>query len=137
MMPEAFASFVGVTGLTRAEVAVIQSVVEMLRSGDTAGYSELWRVLVLAGQQAAAGKGKERHAHAGVPFEEQDIVMIGKALGSNHFELGQALKKTRESARLSPARAIRELLGAINYLAAAVLLLEQQLDASDAHQERA
>lgn len=131
MMPQAFASFVGVTGLTRAEVAVIERIVELLRSGDTAGYSELWRVLTLAAQQAAVGKGQERHARAGVPFEKQDIVTIGEALGSNHFELGQALKKTRESARLAPTAAIRELLGAINYLAAAVLLLERELAAKE------
>jgi hypothetical protein len=131
-MPTAFASFVGVTGLTRAEVAVLEQVVELLRSGQASGYSELWRVLTLAAKQAAMGKGRERHGRAGVPFEQQDIVTIGEALGSNHFELGQALKKARESARLPPARAIVELLGAINYLAAAVLLLERELAAPQA-----
>jgi hypothetical protein len=47
-------------------------------------------------------------------------------MGSNHFEIGQACKKALESARLSPEKAVAELLGAINYLAAAVILRERE-----------
>jgi hypothetical protein len=99
-----------------------------LRAPVVAGeqYGELRRVLDLALDQAASGKGRERHALAGQPFEEQPIVVIGEWLGSNHFELGQAVKKLRESARLKPGPAKREILGSINYAAAAYLLLEQQ-----------
>jgi hypothetical protein len=90
------------------------------------GYTELRRVLALAVEQASTGKGRERHATPGERFEDQPIVQLGAWLGSDHFELGQAVKKLLESARLKPGPAKREILGAINYAAAAVLLLEQQ-----------
>ena len=38
----------------------------------------------------------------------------------------QAMKKAQESSRMEPDRAIAELLGAINYLASAVLIIEEQ-----------
>jgi hypothetical protein len=88
-------------------------------------YAELRRVLDLALDQAANGKGKERHALEGERFEDQQIVQLGAWMGSNHFELGQAVKKLLESARLKPGPAKREILGAINYAAAAVILLER------------
>ena len=88
-------------------------------------YIELARVLGLALEQAQSGKGKERHARPGQRLEDQLIVQLGLELGSNHYELGQACKKALESARLPRERAVPELLGAINYLAAAVLVLER------------
>lgn len=39
------------------------------------------------------------------------------------FPLGQAMKKIQECQRMDPDAAKRELLGAINYLAAAILYL--------------
>jgi len=42
------------------------------------------------------------------------------------YQLGQAMKKTQEASRLPNDRARAELLGAINYLAAAYLLLEER-----------
>ncbi len=87
------------------------------------GYDSLRGVLADAVHQASVGKGKERHAEDSEPFELQKIVEIGRRLGSNHFELGQAIKKGYESARMKPGAARRELLGAINYLAAAILIL--------------
>ena len=51
------------------------------------------------------------------------IMEIGRMVGSG-YPLGQAMKKAQESARMPPDRAKAELLGAINYLAAAYLLLE-------------
>lgn len=92
------------------------------------GYESLARVLQEALDQAAAGKGKERHANEGEAFEDQQIVQLGEWLGSNHFQLGQAAKKLLESARLPPDRARREILGAINYAAAAVIQ-QDRLDA--------
>jgi hypothetical protein len=92
-------------------------------------HQSLVDVFDLALAQTAGGKGAERHGSAGTPFEAQPIVTIGKGLGSNHFELGQAIKKLYESARLfslgrvNAARA--ELLGAINYVGAAHSLLEE------------
>jgi hypothetical protein len=83
-------------------------------------------VLHRAREQAALGKGLERHATAGEAFEDQQIVQLGAWMGSTHFEVGQACKKSLESTRLPPDRAVRELLGAINYLAAAVILIERK-----------
>lgn len=89
-------------------------------------YHHLARTLALAYEQAAKGKGKERHASEGEPFHEQQIVRLGEWLGSNHFEIGQASKKGLESVRLPKERGMAELLGAINYLAAAHILRSRE-----------
>lgn len=81
------------------------------------GFEELEDVLGGALDQAAVGKGRERHGEDGVPFGEQLIAR----LAPYPFCVGQACKKAIESVRLSSDRAERELLGAINYLAAEVL----------------
>lgn len=91
---------------------------------DKERYRLLRDVLDRAYLQASVGKGRERHA-SGEPFEEQLIVRIGHHLGdSTVFNIGQAWKKSGESLRMPKDRAIAELLGAINYLAGAVVLLE-------------
>lgn len=95
------------------------------------GYDQLRRVLAMAVEQAARGKGKERHATPGEPFELQQIVTIGKWLGSFDGEVFQACKKAIEAKRLPKRKAINELLGSINYLAAAVLLAELLLSDDD------
>jgi hypothetical protein len=89
-------------------------------------YHTLERVLTDAMEQASRGKGKERHAD-GEPFENQKICVIGRWLKDSPVAgpLQQAVKKTVESSRLSGERAINELRGAINYLAAAIILLEE------------
>jgi hypothetical protein len=91
------------------------------------GYEKLRAVLDRAIEQAAKGKGHERHAVEGQPFEEQPIVGLGRWMNHTGFNVGQACKKALESTRLEPAAAVRELLGAINYLAGAVVLLEDHL----------
>lgn len=88
-------------------------------------YATLRRVLDHALEQASVGKGAARHAQPGVPFEEQPLVQICQWLGSNHFALGQAIKKLTESSRLPREAALREILGAINYAAAAFLVRER------------
>lgn len=88
------------------------------------GYEALYRILCEALEQSASGKGRERHA-SGEPWEEQPIVEICRWLGSNHGTLFQAIKKLRESARLRPEAARREMLGAIVYTAAAIYYLEE------------
>ena len=88
------------------------------------GYDPLRHVLQLAFDQAAKGKGKERHA-TDKPFLEQPIMEIARMVGPG-YQLGQAMKKTQEASRLPNDRARAELLGAINYLAAAYLLLEER-----------
>lgn len=89
-------------------------------------YAALKKVLNLAFAQASEGKGKERHA-SGEKFEEQPICQIQRGLGSADFALGQAIKKCYETHKLkhNPAK-IAELLGAINYIAAAVIILQEQ-----------
>lgn len=89
-------------------------------------YATLRKVLDDALDQAANGKGKERHASPGQRFEDQEIVAGCRDLGSNHGPLFQVRKKAKESARLPRAAARRELLGAIVYAAAAVIWLDEQ-----------
>lgn len=87
----------------------------------TQGYASLDLVLKAALNQAADGKGKERHAE-GEPFQEQPIIWIEKYFKS--YQLGQAVKKIHESQRLPYEQAVGELLGAINYLAARIIFLK-------------
>ena len=85
------------------------------------GYEALGLALGQAVAQAARGKGSERHSYDGEAFSDQLIFEIPRRLGAcgSGFLLGQAVKKIYESARLEPGRARAEILGAINYLAAA------------------
>jgi hypothetical protein len=91
------------------------------------GYERLDGVLQRAYHQASRGKGLERHAN-NLPFHEQDIAVIGRKHGLG-FNTGQAEKKTREAHgmlnRDNPQAAIQEILGAIVYLASAVMLIEE------------
>lgn len=91
------------------------------------GYTSLAGVLVDALNQAQYGKGKERHQQGDTPFESQPILEIGRMVGVGS-PMGQVIKKTQEASRLPKERAIAELLGAINYAAAAILLLKEQAD---------
>ncbi len=97
------------------------------------GYEKLHEVLQRAMKQAALGKGKERHA-SGEPFHEQPICVIARWVGIG-AQLGQAIKKSRESIRLlnikGPEAAVFEILGAINWLAAAVIVIEEQSGVSE------
>ena len=94
---------------------------------DVPEYAALSRSLSAAYNQAAAGKGKERHAN-GKAFDRQPIMEIARMVGPG-YQLGQAMKKAQEASgmlsRNEPDRAQAELLGAINYLAAAWLLIEE------------
>jgi hypothetical protein len=89
-------------------------------------YGSLKRVLVDAMLQAKSGKGKERHADD-EPFENQKICVINRWLHGSPIAgpLFQAVKKTVESSRMNYDAAIRELYGAINYIAAGIILLEE------------
>jgi hypothetical protein len=92
------------------------------------GYERLVEVLVDALDQAQNGKGRERHAVTqGVfrTFDRQPILEIGRMAGHG-YEVGQAMKKAHEACELPPDRAVQELLGAIVYLAAAVMLLRER-----------
>lgn len=84
-------------------------------------YSSLENVFSMALAQASTGKGKVRHAEDGEPFEKQQICEITRRLGHG-FPLGQAVKKIQESPRLDGEHKINELLGAINYIAASIIV---------------
>lgn len=92
------------------------------------GYGPLASVLQEALNQAQDGKGKERHAND-KPFLKQPIMEIGRMVGVG-YQTGQAMKKAQEAggmlSRGEPDRAVAELLGAINYLAAAIMLIREQ-----------
>lgn len=88
------------------------------------GYEKLADVLQRAYGQAAHGKGKERHQVAGEPFEEQVMQDMARRFGVGSL-LGQAFKKSEESQRLAHDASVRELLGAIVYLAGAVIAKER------------
>jgi len=85
-------------------------------------YASLNKVLRAALTQAAHGKGADRHVVGVEPFESQ----LGVWIQSRGFDYarGQAVKKADESLRMEPDAAVRELLGAINYLAMAIIVLE-------------
>lgn len=89
---------------------------------DVAGYECLADVLLRAYDQSARGKGKERHGRD-QPFNQQPMQELIGLYGGG-FALGQAAKKAQESMRLPKDRAVVELLGAIVYLAGAVIALE-------------
>ena len=89
------------------------------------GYESLAAVLQRALDQAQCGKGAERHA-TGLPFDQQPMQSISKLVGSADGLVYQAVKKAQESQRLPEDRDIAELLGAINYLAGAIIYKEAQ-----------
>lgn len=102
--------------------------VELTGASSVSGYSPLERVLCAAYAQASGGKGKDRHA-AGDDFLDQPIMTIGRLLKSADGEAYQAIKKLREGLMMhqrgDTGAAIRECLGAINYIAAVALLLAE------------
>ncbi len=87
------------------------------------GYESLAKVLQLAYDQAAKGKGHERHA-TNRPFSAQPMQTISNLVGSADGLAYQAIKKIQESQRMDHDPAVRELLGAINYLAGLVIWKE-------------
>lgn len=96
-------------------------------------YAALRSVLDLAYEQSSSGKGKNRHAN-GKPFLSQPIMEIGRMVGIG-YQLGQAMKKAQEAggmaSRGEAEAAQAELLGAINYLAAAHIQIGETMPADD------
>lgn len=88
-------------------------------------YSSLKSVLDRAVKQASEGKGKERHA-TDEPFENQPMPTVARWQQSSDGPIFQAVKKLVESKRLTKkASRIEELLGAIVYVAMAVIQEER------------
>ena len=92
-------------------------------------YLSLHLIMQEALEQASEGKGKERHAKEGELFEKQPICEIARRLDGG--PLYQAVKKIYESVRLPGEAGVRELLGAINYIAAEVILRREKGPGSD------
>lgn len=90
------------------------------------GYDDLFNILALAYDQAARGKGKERHAN-NKPFDKQPIIELADKYG-NGFLRGQAAKKLEESMNLVYGSDVKELLGAIVYTCAAIMHLEMEAE---------
>lgn len=94
-------------------------------------YSALQKILDEALWQASQGKGL-RHVNSRLePFEKQPIIEIARRLQGNRAAgpLYQAVKKIYESSKKnSPELAIIELLGAINYVAAAIYLFKDLIE---------
>ena len=89
------------------------------------GYEPLANVLQDALDQAQAGKGNQRHAN-GKPFLEQPIITDGRACGLAGPAF-QARKKILEALNCpDEERAVQDLLGAIVYTAAMVILKEEE-----------
>lgn len=93
------------------------------------GYEALAEVFERAFVQASHGKGRERHSQD-KPFHEQPMQTISDLLESDAGMAFQAIKKIREARGLAGRDArIRELLGAINYVAG--MVIREQMDAAE------
>lgn len=92
------------------------------------GYENLRRVLEMAYDQSARGKGKERHAN-GKPFHKQPTAEHGRIVGPAGPAF-QVMKKAGEAVGMANRgerdKAVQEMLGAIVYCAFTVLLLLEQ-----------
>ena len=107
---------------------------EMKARGFLSNYFSLKQVLLGAVEQAESGKGKERHAEEGEPFERQIICEVARRVGLG-YPLGQAVKKIYESQRLGGTKGLDELLGAINYVAAAYIVMQEHVKAETAKEQ--
>ncbi|MDY0186274.1 MAG: hypothetical protein RBR43_10425 [Desulfuromonadaceae bacterium] len=89
------------------------------------GYEKLVAVFQAAHDQAAHGKGKERHAN-GLPFHKQRMQSISKLLDSPDGMAYQVVKKMTEGLQFEDRQQReKELLGAINYLAGIVIFFRE------------
>jgi hypothetical protein len=102
------------------------------------GYEELDRILRLAFDQSAKGKGKERHALSPIgqlPWELQPILANARQVGPGG-PAQQVMKKAGESVTMAGNRnlagAKAEALGAIVY-AAALYKLYEEIEAAGLH----
>lgn len=92
-------------------------------------YSALREAFDSAFEQAAFGKGAERHANA-LPFTEQPIFTIAKLVGPG-FNAGQVIKKTQEALAMmdrgQSKAAQREFAGVMVYAASLWLMARDQM----------
>lgn len=98
---------------------------------DRDDYLPLLRTFLGALEQAAYGKGRERHANDR-PFTEQPILTMARMLDSDAGLAQQVIKKTIEARSLpSKTARINELRGTLVY-AAAMILFEEMYGKPDA-----
>lgn len=91
---------------------------------DRDDYLPLLRTFLGALEQAAYGKGRERHAND-LPFTEQPILTMARMLDSDAGLAQQVIKKTIEARSLALKKArINELRGTLVYAAAMILFEE-------------
>ncbi len=91
---------------------------------DRDDYLPLLRTFLGALEQAAYGKGRERHAND-LPFVEQPILTMARMLDSDAGLAQQVIKKTIEARSLPTKKArINELRGTLVYAAAMILFEE-------------
>lgn len=91
---------------------------------DRDDYLPLLRTFLGALEQAAYGKGRERHAND-LPFTEQPILTMARMLDSDAGLAQQVIKKTVEARSLPTKKArINELRGTLVYAAAMILFEE-------------
>lgn len=91
---------------------------------DRDDYLPLLRTFLGALEQAAYGKGRERHAND-LPFTEQPILTMARMLDSDAGLAQQVIKKTIEARSLASKKArINELRGTLVYAAAMILFEE-------------
>lgn len=97
---------------------------------DRDDYLPLLRTFLGALEQAAYGKGRERHAND-LPFIEQPILTMARMLDSDAGLAQQVIKKTIEARSLPTKQArINELRGTLVY-AAAMILFEEMYGRAD------
>lgn len=126
--PVGYESYIGPTCSSLCAGKYMEKYIICENRSQPSPYSSLEKVFIDAKTQASDGKGKERHAEPGKSFEKQDICQEARDLGLA-YPIGQARKKAKESMRLEPGHAYQELLGAINYLAAAAIVVREQFSA--------
>lgn len=93
-------------------------------------YTQLAAVLNAALNQAQSGKGSERHTTGDTPFTSQPIMAIERLLDNDTGgHAYQIIKKVQEAQRMTRRgqydAAVRDLLGAINYSAAMILMIQE------------
>lgn len=97
---------------------------------DRGDYLPLLRTFLGALEQAAYGKGRERHAND-LPFTEQPILTMARMLDSDAGLAQQVIKKTIEARSLPSKKArVNELRGTLVY-AAAMILFEEMYGRAD------
>lgn len=124
--PEAFEAEQAVGALAQVGFAPDPTGLSAVDRMAVPGYERLASVLRDAYAQAAAGKGKQRHAVGEQAFTDQLIVTGAKTYGVGSL-LFQAHKKADESQRMDFDPAVRELQGAIVYLAAAIIVRQDRV----------